>query len=100
MTHTPGSWHVGKPHGRKKIIIPVYPATPTLELLVIAQVHTSEANALLIAAAPELVEQLQSAIATVEIWHTEYEPCLTLCVLCLELPRWKAAIAKALGANE
>ena len=98
MTHTPGSWHVGKPYGRKKIIIPVYPATPTLELLVIAHVHTSEANALLIAAAPELLAAAK--LVTESVWadepcplvHDDDDPCW--------LDLMKAAIAKAEGANE
>ena len=57
--HTPGPWRCGSRYGRKYVRFPIYPAEPTIELLTIADVHTNEANARLIAAAPSLLEALQ-----------------------------------------
>ncbi len=108
MEHTPGPWHVfdNQPNGGSISINAKHPTgTGNVEIalmnaVLIGRKHTAtrKADAQLIAAAPDLLKELESAVEAIYIWHKDYQPCDDQrCVICLDLPRYEAAIAKATG---
>lgn len=66
-THTPGPWRLERfPASHHCRIQPVNGEAPGGSL---ADVYGSEANARLMAAAPELLEALRGTITTIRAWH-------------------------------
>ncbi len=100
--HTPGPWYVSKRNPLR--VIESGPRALTLATVgtnghgVTAEgaQAEAEANARLIAAAPELLDALRDAMQAVEVFHgpiawevfRDHSP---------EMKRWRAAIAKATG---
>jgi hypothetical protein len=83
-THTPGEWHT---HDGQ-----IYPLETGVTLALIPywdeENEEHQANARLIAAAPDLLEALKEAIDQLETWNTESEDTFTM-------RRIKTAIQKA-----
>lgn len=98
--HTPGPWHVGTQNDLL-YVIDRRPATSNdypdhnADVAAIAKVYCgneSEANARLIATAPELLEALRGMMAAYEELHARYD--LGECQATVDA---RAAIAKATG---
>lgn len=91
--HTPGPWHVVKtcdPSALWHLAICGLRSTTDTRTTTIAMIRDSEANARLIAAAPELLEALE-ALVVQEDWHGEDVPPES------PIGKARAAIAKARG---
>jgi hypothetical protein len=84
--HTPGPWLlVSREVGGAIQIVDSHPAT--LRICTVTNAHNDEANAHLIAAAPELLKQLESALACIERDGS----------VLGDMVKMRAAIAKAKG---
>jgi hypothetical protein len=99
--HTPGAWKVGEyedgnvtPH--VKMIMVVAPKSKNFvqEICCFPVKGKGRANALLIAAAPDLLDMLKAAVARVELANSEGDP-----ILSAWLPEARAAISKAQGGE-
>jgi hypothetical protein len=87
-THTPGPWHtIPKPSRLCDGLIPIGTTGETL-LLSETRHGNGEANALLAAAAPELLEALEALLVHLEDTGVDLNDCEDEC---------RAAIAKARG---
>ena len=102
MKHTPGPWRSsGHPHYQA-----IISDSPTGDERLDEQDHREayggylicesvlEANARLIAAAPELLEALEEAVLQIEYMHEKFQDTGTG---CMTITRSNAAIAKATG---
>jgi hypothetical protein len=82
--HTPGPWQVARGH-RSGSARAVYPVLRFDSLM--RQGHDFEANARLIAAAPELLDALQDALSALEVCGRDFDHATG---------KARAAIAKAM----
>lgn len=91
VQHTPGPWQICRPS------YATYPHI-TSEAREHVAVATTEADARLIAAAPELLEALDDLVAEYEsIVHNEYDGTTRLAELLAKASKARIAIAKASG---
>ena len=104
--HTPGPWHVEKPTTERKKGTFATLLTgvggrgfPTCEFEITSENYKNshvEANAVLIAAAPELLDALADAVDELEQMHRHYYGnCTGGCPACVAIDKARAAIAGA-----
>ena len=92
-THTLGPWVQGC-----ESIDPEWRIVTTIGGAIIANVNgADEANARLIAAAPDMLDALLSAIEAIEWWQDQHDCCKG--ATDRHLSKIRAAIAKAKGAS-
>lgn len=98
--HTPGPWKTGRLHKPSKFAIMTANEAGPMQMIIAytdyLSVNTSyeiqEANAKLIAAAPELLAELETAVLRIELANAEGNP-----ILSAWLPDARKAIARAKG---
>ncbi|MFM9867077.1 hypothetical protein [Achromobacter xylosoxidans] len=94
--HTPGPWTVSDNHG-KRYIEPVGDNEP-VALICRGHADAYSANALLIAAAPELLKEAESAVRRLD-WFLDANPDHVDSTLNVIRQDLRAAISKARGAQ-
>jgi len=98
--HTPGPWHVEDAPDSGLIFIRSHPAEVSLANIRKGQDHPNEANARLIAAAPELLEALQSILFQAGCREARDLGNLNYDRLHAVEAQARAAIARATGQGE
>ena len=98
--HTPGPWHVEDAPDSGLIFIRSHPAEVSLANIRKGQDHPNDANARLIAAAPELLEALQSILFQAGCREARDLGNLNYDRLHAVEAQARAAIARATGQGE
>jgi len=88
MKHTPGPWTIGSTEGGWTCVKPV-----DHNLAICNLVENNEANAVLIAVAPDLLEACKNTVISMEALQKSDKRYASICEMWL--PELKAVIAKA-----